>query len=335
MLETTIDSEIFIDFCKSQPDPIRSTKEFDKWFSFWLFLVAGTNLKFVLNENVNGQKIESRFFTELSSGQGDRGFKVLNKFNWPNRNILPQKTFPGSFFCLTQEDQNKREQLVNKNGMLIGFIDDYKKKWNDLSFQGKSKILSVRKGVKDAPHLEKWKDLTDYMLPFTDIIIYDNFILNDPSIRDSNFLELLKVLDSTVSSEYNLLIVTYEGTNNAPANIDEIYTYINSVIEKFKFKAKVGIVLASHSIKEHDRCIIMNYLRIKSGNTLNYFNRLGEIVINGTEIDFWPFCNQDNFLTTKVILSSINEIVKKELFRHVEIHIRGNIKNRLFEYCDD
>ena len=327
MFEPTIDHEIFKDFCKTQPSPIPfgSVNENIVWLSFWQFLLSGTNLIYILNDNFNFEDSANPFFTQLSSsGQGDREFKTLNKFNWPHGNKLPQKTFPGSFFCIIQEDQKKREQLVRLNGMLFGFINDYKDQWEKLSISGrKHHTFHVRKGFEGENSFKNWATLSQYILPFTDVIICDKYI-NDKFCRDHNLLEIIRLLDKQAIHSYNLLIITNKGDRNF---LDEFEKYIKEKIKKYTLKAKFGIVLSS---KEHDRCIIMNYLKIESGDSFNFFNRDGTIITNGTELKLFPLCYSENYDDVRLKLSILKKIVANE-----NEDIRGNLNNRLFEYCED
>ncbi|MDX9881223.1 MAG: hypothetical protein RBS73_04095 [Prolixibacteraceae bacterium] len=326
MLETILDSEIFIDFCKSRPtpDPYGPEKEFDEHESFWKFLKFRTNLKLMLNGNFNGQIAENRFITRLSSGRGEAKIDFLEKFNWPHKGILPGNTFPGSFFCLKQDDLSKKNQITSRNGMFFGFDDDYLQQWQKLSFSGKEHLtFHVRKELEGKMFLKGWDDLSQYILPFTDIIISDRFI-NDISVRDQNLLEFICFLDRQTPVSYNLLIITQKGDKDF---LNEFEKYLTDKIKENKLKAKLGIVLTR---REHDRCILMNYLKIESGDSFNYFNRDGRIITNGTELKLFPLCSPDNFYDTRVKLSVLKNIAENE-----KEDIRGNLNNRLFRYCDD
>lgn len=326
MLETILDSEIFIDFCKSQPAPVPlgKTKENNEWNSFWAFLESGTNLKFIENGIFDGQKAESRFLTALTSGRGDAKISFVPKFNWPHKGVLPKDTYPGSFFCLNQNDSEKRNQITSRNGMFFGFADDYLQQWQKLSFSGKEHLtFHVRKELEGKMFLKGWEDLSQYILPFTDIIISDRFI-NDISVRDQNLLEFICFLDRQTPVSYNLLIITQKGDKDF---LNEFEKYLTDKIKENKLKAKLGIILTR---REHDRCILMNYLKIESGDSFNYFNRDGRIITNGTELKLFPLCSPDNFYDTRVKLSVLKNIAENE-----KEDIRGNLNNRLFRYCDD
>lgn len=325
MLETTIDREIFIDFCKSQPSPVPFGSEEDnrEWLSFWSFLKSGTNLKFIDCDRFNGQNAENRLLTTLASGRGDAKIEILSKYNWPHRNALPKDTFPGSFFCLEQEDQEKRTLLTKRNGMLFAFKDNYRDQWQKLSISGKKHLtFHVRREFAGENSLKDWTTLSRYILPFTDVIICDKFI-NDKSVRDYNLLQIMRTLDKLTPVEYNLLIITNKGDRNF---LDEFEGYLKEKIVEYKLKAKLGIVL---SRREHDRCIIMNCLKIESGDSFNFFNHDGSIITNGTELKLFPLCYTENFNDVRVKLSRLKQIVDNE-----RDDTRGNLINRLFEYCN-
>ncbi len=326
MLETTMDSEILIDFLKSQPAPVPFGAENEniEWSSFWSFLKSGTDLRLIDEEKFNGQSGLSKYLTVLSSGRGEAKVKYSPKFNWPYKNILPKDTYPGSVFCLNQENEQTRLQLTNRNGLLFGFMDNFKHQWKKLSISGNSHLtFHIRKDQNGERFLKKWQDLSPYMLPFTDLIISDRYI-NDKNVRDHNLLDLLILLDKQTPVSYNLLIITQKGDCNF---LDEFEQYLNNKIREHKLKAKLGIVLTR---KEHDRCILMNYLKIESGDSFNYFLANGNIITNGTEMKLFPLCFQENFFDVQMKLNAFKDIIDKE-----KEDVRGNISNRLFEYCND
>jgi hypothetical protein len=320
MLETIIDSEIFIDFCKSRPAPVpEGTKqENNEWLSFWSFLQSDSDLKFIGYSDFNAQKAESRFLSALTSGRGDAKINFVPKFNWPKNGKLPKNPYPGSFFCLNLDVEEKRVQLTTQNGLLFAFMNNYKEQWQKLS---NSDTFHIRRGLKEGKLLVNWESLSPFILPFTDVIICDKFI-HQKDYRDKNLLEIIKLLDKHASKPYNLLIIT----NKDNIHLDEFESYLKEKIAENKLKANLGIVL---SRKEHDRCIIMNYMRIDSGDSFNYFNSAGTINTNGTELKLFPHCYPKNFNDTRIRLDAIQNIVKNE-----RDDSRGNITNHLFEYCN-
>lgn len=325
MLTTTIDKEIYIDFCKSSPnkDPFDYTKDDENWMQLWKFLKSGTDLIFVSDEEFDGQKAESRFITSLVSGRGDLKIHYIHKFNLPHRRTFPNDTFPGSYFMLDINNEVTQKDLLSKNGFLLGFKNNYKKTWDQLSLSGnKHHTFHIRRGGEGERFLQCWNDLSQFILPFTDIIISDRYI-NEQTIRDQNLLKFLQIIDNKITISYNLLIVTQKGGKKF---LDEFESYLTGKIKELKLKAKLGIVLTS---KEHDRCILMNYLKIESGDSFNYFSKGDHIITNGTELKLFPLCDKDNFEDAKVKLSALKAIVENE-----QDDKRGNTNNRLFQYCD-
>ncbi len=325
MLTTTIDKEIYIDFCKSSPnkDPFDYVKDDEDWLQLWKFLKSGTDLIVVSNEKYNGQNAEDRFITRLASGRGESKIRFIPKFNLPHKSTFPKDTFPGSYFMLDINNEVTQKDLLSKNGFLFGFKNNYKETWDQLSISGnKFYAFQIRREHEGERSLKKWDDLSPYILPFTDVIISDRYI-NDQTIRDQNLLKFLQIIDNKTTSSYNLLIVTQKGGKKF---LDEFENYLTDKIKELKLKAKLGIVLTS---KEHDRCILMNYLKIESGDSFNYFSKGDHIITNGTELKLFPLCDKDNFEDAKVKLSALKAIVENE-----QDDKRGNTNNRLFQYCD-
>ena len=208
--------------------------------------------------------------------------------------------------------------------MLFGFEDNYLHQYKKLAFDGKSyTTFHVRKELSGLRFLKRWEDLKQFILPFTDLIISDRYI-SDFSIIDQNLVDFICLLDKQTPVQYNLLIITQKGNKNF---LDEFEHYLTVKIKENKLKARLGIVLTR---KEHDRCILMNYLKIESGDSFNYFSKDGKIITNGTELKLFPLCFPDTFYDVQVKLSVMKNIVETE-----KEDVRGNLNNRLFRYCDD
>jgi len=64
---------------------------------------------------------------------------------------------------------------------------------------------------------------------------------------------------------------------------------------------------------EHDRFIITNYLRIKSGDSLIYFNSKDEILSKSKTVDFYSLGSRDYRYTTKIIVEKLKIIIDDTL----------------------
>ena len=66
----------------------------------------------------------------------------------------------------------------------------------------------------------------------------------------------------------------------------------------------------TRKLKEHDRGIFTNFLRLKSGDSFNFLNSQGEVITN-TEIDIYPLTNHMLNKVNKITLESIERKINK------------------------
>lgn len=165
------------------------------------------------------------------------------------------------------------------------------------------------------------------MLPFTDVIISDSFILSDVSLIQSNLFSIWEKLDSLTPIKYNILIVTHEG--NPKMDIKKEFDKINEFRIKKNLKGNLSLVFTSFVDKEHDRNIFMNYIRVKSGDSFNYFNSKQNIITKGTEIDIYPCADPQKEKATMGILKRVTDIIKNSSEEKRLSSYGGKIFNRL------
>lgn len=335
-MKTVIDSAILKDFFLTQPKqvPLGDTKEINCWNSFWTFMQSETDLSIHNHkENNNYNNPYFQFYKQLTIGRGYTKIAHNNfvkpvecEFNIDN---------PHTFYCLIEEDENEQIKYRRRNGLLIGFMNDYKKYWLDLKLLNKSINLPVRKNY-DGKIFKSWDELEDYLLPFTDVVIADNYLLNNPKKAEDNFKRILLKLDKATPVKYNLTVITYEGKDYPESNPPEYkliakdeYQKLSLFIEKNHLKCELSFVLTTGSIKEHDRGIFMNYLWIDSGDSFNYFGSQNEIITRGTKIYFNTLASSDNFNSAKAALDNLSAIIKKMKNKNPWIYAIGSLRNRL------
>ncbi|RLD51190.1 MAG: hypothetical protein DRI94_06695 [Bacteroidetes bacterium] len=328
MLQTVLDFSIFEDFVNLQPKqiPLGSEEENYYWLSFWNYLKNGTDLSII-----NFKETQNIFLTSLTTGRKGTKIKLSENFKKPYKNILPRETNIQSVFFIDEEDENEQQKYRNKNSLFFAFKNDYKIKWKELSLFKKSKILSVEKAEKLQFH--SWSVLNEYLLPFSDLIIFDNFIFSGNKKKlQANLFKIIKEFSKVASVKFNLLIVSYIGYDFI-LNVEKIYDTLKEFLREEKIECNPGIVLTTNAIKRHDRAIYSNYLRINSGDSFNYFKSDGTFATKGTEITFFPLCENEKYITTENSLKKISEIIDNLAKREdADKYLIGNIKNKLLKF---
>jgi hypothetical protein len=167
--------------------------------------------------------------------------------------------------------------------------------------------------------LRKWLDLLPYTTPLTDIVLIDRYIASDGELVDVNLLPILKLLHTGKKSRTNILLLTDKqklGTGLTPVTLA---AKIKAAVAQVPgCSANVTVVCWNNStaqnrrdypqasvFEEHDRTLVTNYTRWKSGDTFNYFNSAGQRITKGRELDLFSLAKRDNLKLVLVLLKDI------------------------------
>jgi Ni/Co efflux regulator RcnB len=166
---------------------------------------------------------------------------------------------------------------------------------------------------------KKWGDLSKYVTPLTDIIIIDRFIADDPSTFEHNLLAMLKTLHFKKVSRTNIILLTdqLKIAGTIPQLIEKMKKAVASVSG---CQASVTVVTWRHmkradrqaqphlkNFQEHDRTLITNYSRWKSGDSFNnYFTSQSECITDSRDFDMYSLARRENFKNAKKIIDDIN-----------------------------
>ena len=238
------------------------------------------------------------WFTDFSQGVGENNSFVFGN-NFPLRPLQSNfyKKFNihqlSSIYLINDENadllQNSGTILIGKPGEEISILNNLFINQNDYLFDKKWKIGSL--------HFKNWSDLNKYSLPLTDIIIVDPYVCSDQNLIQFNLLPFLKSITHKVKAKINIIIYT---DKNACLSYDYLSKEIRKTISKIT-GANPNFTLIKYtdirgipSKAEHDRTIFSNYLRIYSGDTINYFNSHGKIT-KGREIHYVSLARDENY----------------------------------------
>lgn len=319
---SVIDSEIINDFFCSKPADDEST-EFEDWLAYRKFIKSKTDLSVTESSNLNPQILKL-----LTDGRGDTKVELKERPINLHKDIIHYDCKPETFFCFNISDNDHIERIRKKNGYLVGSKKDYLSKYSTLILKDVQNPISVDSTQTDS--LKSWDDLKNIILPFTDLIICDSYILADNSLVGSNLLRLWRILDSVNPVRYNFMIITYEG-RNIKLNAKDEFKKINEFGKFNNLKGNVGLIITSSKIdKEHDRNIIMNYIRVKSGDSFNFFKLNGELNIK-TELDLYSCSYPEKEKATKKIINRISKIALKARDNKGIVQSCGNMDNRLLD----
>ena len=305
MLNLYLDYYIYVDYLANEPiGGVLDTnfEEKENWNKFLRFIISECNLT-ILNMPEN---IDTPYITLLTSGRNETKVKFTKNFKKPYKNTFDLKTEFQSIFFLKEENQIERENYLKKNPIPIAFEDGYMELFHKISLGSNESI--VKDIGKKENDIFSWIIIKEYFHFVTDIVLVDNYILNDKSLAESNLFEIIKLFHS-INNVLNLTIVTFEQYNTKYV-LEKELNFLREKLKKIGVDCKLSLVLLPRQLKEHDRGIFTNFLRLKSGDSFNFLNSHGEVITN-TEIDIYPLTNHKLNKVNKITLESIERKINK------------------------
>lgn len=190
--------------------------------------------------------------------------------------------------------------------------------------------------------LSRWCDFKEFSFSGTQIIIADNYIFSNSNNIKNNFAKLIEAFfpENLKGYPYQILVVSksfYKIENlEREATIDEVYNEVSKALIIVLPNKTFNLSIVKKQVKEyHDRHIITDYIRIKSSNSISFFDKNGNTISPST-VTFEPVAhiadNGDTTYGTNTIqfLKEIKEIVaggNKRL-------IRGNAELKILEFIN-
>lgn len=268
---------IFFNFSK---DVLKEDDKLMAWYSS-LQEGVGENNKFSFGHNFPSRPLKSNAYKQFNSQQ------------------------LSSVYLLNDE---KIEILKSTGTVLIGKPGEELSILNSLFLNQKDYLFDKRWKI-GGNGFEKWEDLIDYSLPLTDIIIVDPFVCSDTSLLKYNLLPFLSCLSNKVKTKLNVIIYTNKETSLPYEDLSYIIrktindsTGVNPNFTLIKYTDKRGVP----SKAEHDRTVFLNYVRIYSGDTINYFNNTGKIT-KGREIHYSSLARDENYYLAFELIKDLQE----------------------------
>lgn len=266
--------------------------------------------------------------TEFQEGRQE-GWKSKSKFTHGKNEINPrplsEDSFPSKSSLYLLDDKNV-ETLKEKNFVLIGGVNEEVDLLSSLNIDTDDYGFHVELEIGEK-EFKDWNEIQKFVRPFSSLLFVDRFMFYGTEKRGK--LSLFKYNIEVILNNYyknknsnSTLIFVYRVDPEAerPNNIEPgpdfelLKKKINSKIESIKKNCPlpevVFIGVPRDEIKdEHDRHIISNYLRIKSGDSLIYYNYKGKIISKSSTIDFYSLGKRNYRENTSAIVSKINKII--------------------------
>ncbi|MGG7551043.1 hypothetical protein ACQ7CX_10525 [Chryseobacterium arthrosphaerae] len=253
--------------------------------------------------------------TEFQSGfEGNISYKDEVKKDILNN----ESNFFGSIILL--DDHDLINSLKNKKQILAGLLKEETETLSKLFFDDYEMHKEEQIGRDITP--DSFISLRD--LPINKIFIIDRYLFKGPeiggniSLFEHNIEKILKKLFENRRSKIDIIFV-YQIHNKTISNTNKEYDNgpdKKKIVDRIKKLAHKHcpkpnicmIAVPKDRIKdEHDRHIITDYLRIKSGDTFTYFKSDGEIISKSLFIDLYSHGKKSYKDNSAILMSKIND----------------------------
>jgi hypothetical protein len=289
-----------------------------------------TNLQFNFDLDEIEEALELQILEFIETGgRKDNNLKILFKKK-------VEKKVP---FCLNDITNNNDVYLLKSvtkkvkeaNRVLIGELGEeievLKKLFLNLI------DLSIQENIQiGSDEFTSWDDIEIFNRPFSSMIIVDRYMFKGPQIGgnlglfEHNLKNILGVFFKNQTQRPNLTFIYQinpfvQKTNphfDEGPDLQVLKQKVKNAVKKFNkycLEPKINFIpVPKGTIEdEHDRHIITNYLRIKSGDTLVYFNSNKEVITKSNEFDIYSLARKKYRDTTKSLVDKLNNIVNEVL----------------------
>lgn len=276
-------------------------------------------------EDLKSSEAGLQLLKSLSEGIGEKEIKY-NEEKFPTRN-LKSNTHNNfsidellSVYFINDESIDK---LKNREELLIADIGEEMEMFKQL-FLNNDDYKFERK-LRIGSQFSCWEDLQKFDSPYIDLIIVDNFILNDKSLFDTNLKGLIKnTLKSDIRKKINIIIFFKADKEKVP--FSDLKNELQTVVSE-KFKELPNVTIVKH-YAEHDRTILKNFIRIYSGDSFNYFLSSGQKTTKGKEIHFSSIADKENYTLYIELLQDLQKIIDNAN----QASIIGDKKSRFLKF---
>jgi hypothetical protein len=251
--------------------------------------------------------------------------KDIDKLNRP----LNNDSFPLNDGIYLVNDDAKVNKIKSLHTILIGSLNeevDTLQKLiinHDYSFHSE-KVIGT--DITTQNHI----NILD--MPFSTLVIVDRYMFKGPEIGGNiglyeyNLDKILKKIFLSKSSDSHIVFV-YQVNVKEPRNssrydegpnLEKLANKIKKVVGKHCPKPEISFigVPAGYIEDEHDRYILSNYLRIKSGDCMVYFDSKGKITTKSKALDYYSLGFRQYRNVNQEIISKLNRIVHETLTKH-------------------
>ena len=236
---------------------------------------------------------------------------------------LKKDSFPSNSGIYLLNDNENVPKIKSLHTILIGSINEEVEILNkiiinvDYSFHWEK---NIGKEITPSTHLNLMN------LPFSTLVIIDRYMFKGPDpggnigLYEYNIDKILRNIFNTKNG-YSKVVLIYQvnvkvkidnPSYDEGPDISKLTSKIKKVVSKHcPAPVVLFIGVPSGFIKdEHDRYILSNYIRIKSGDSLVYFDSSGETKTNSNAADFYSLGFRQYRVQNEQLVDKVNKIAE-------------------------
>jgi hypothetical protein len=243
-------------------------------------------------------------------------------------------------FCVSNIEKNNdiylleslSQKIQNANKVLCGVVGEEYSVLTKL-FPDVEEMQLHEQRLIGNNKFQNWDDISDFVRPFTSMVIVDRYMFKGPEIGgnlglfDYNLKILLGKFYENQKSKTNLTfiyqidpfpkIVKYKDEG---PDLESLKRKVKNAVKSLNKNCpspNINLIAVPKGkiSDDHDRNIIIDYLRIKSGDTLVYFNSKGIKETNSNEFDVYSLARRQYRETTSSLLTKLKQIVNDTLHK--------------------
>jgi hypothetical protein len=263
-------------------------------------------------------EIQLSEFTEGTGRNRDElNIQFSNKDIFENRPVT-EVANPNGIYLL----DGIEPKLLNSHLYLMSNVGDEIATLQKLIFDEYDSSLHEQRSITEAD-FKSWDEIIKYLKPFNSMIIVDRFMFSGSAIGgnlalfENNLKHLLSHSFELMQGQPRLIFIFQIKPNRFPAEMGpDSAQMIAKIVRAVKAKNRhckrpeVALVYVANTIEdEHDRNIVSNYFRIKSGDTFVYFNAANEIITQSSDLDFYSLGKLQYRKTTNNLKQKLSEMI--------------------------
>lgn len=161
--------------------------------------------------------------------------------------------------------------------------------------------------------LRSWDEaLNGQIVPTTDIIIHDRYILSDETLYDTNLYSLIgKLCQKVHNTSVNITIFSLHSFQHFTPKWGTIRSMIKSLVKGITGQEPKVTFVIQHRMIEHDRIIFTNYQYIVSGDSFNYFDSRGNVISGGEFLRIQSMARKEYYNNAMAFIDRMQGIINK------------------------